>query len=117
MKTRRRRKKTTACALLLAVSLLAAGCGSAGSDQGDDHPALPAGEVEKLYQANCLACHGQDLAGGVGPNLQQVGQRLTAARIAEQITSGGKQMPAFKKRLTEAETEGLAKWLASQPDG
>ena len=32
-----------------------------------DHESIEEGE--KIYQTNCAGCHGQELAGGIGPNL------------------------------------------------
>lgn len=74
----------------------------------------PAAErAELLYRQNCAACHGVELQGGVGPNLQRVGGRLSRDAIVRQIEQGGGGMPAFGGRLSEADIRALADWLAA----
>lgn len=100
-------------ALFLALS----GCGGnpqGGSKGGSALNNAPS-EVASVYKANCVNCHGTELQGRVGAvtNLQQVGSRMSAADITQQIEEGGETMPAFKDRLTANEIAGLAQWLAN----
>lgn len=102
------RSKITWLALLgvLALALIAAGCGG-GADKGAGNSgaapeggaateggAAPEGATaggdaaqgKAVYDANCAACHGPNGEGGVGPNLK---------------SANGK--PAVKDRLSEEE--------------
>jgi cytochrome c551 len=85
--------------------------GGNGAETGED-----AAEAEALYQANCLSCHGADLAGGVGPALNEIGAALSADQIRDVIANGkeGTSMPAFAGRLSDEEIDILATWLAGQ---
>jgi cytochrome c551 len=78
--------------------------------------ASPSGSVDAqaIYKQNCIACHAADLRGGVGPNLQKVGARMSADQIAAKITAGGGGMTPFKGVLTDAQIHTLANWLSTQ---
>jgi cytochrome c551 len=56
--------------------------------------------------------HGVDFEGGVGPNLQKVGRRLSAQQIVEVLTNSRGIMPACKGELPEEQIEIVAGWLA-----
>lgn len=71
-------------------------------------------KAEDVYKANCLACHGDQLQGIVGPNLQKIGSRLSKEQILKQITEGGSDMPSFGGALKKDEVEALAAWLAAR---
>ncbi|WP_276356771.1 c-type cytochrome [Cohnella caldifontis] len=71
-------------------------------------------DAEAVFSKNCVACHAADLHGGVGPNLQDVGARLSAADITTRISGGGGGMPAFKGTLSDAEIQALADWLSAK---
>ncbi|KHE70415.1 cytochrome c550 [Halobacillus sp. BBL2006] len=71
------------------------------------------GDPEELFQAKCASCHGGDLSGGVGPNLQKVGSKYSADEIKEIILNGkGSQMPAGL--YTGEDATKLAEWLAKK---
>jgi mono/diheme cytochrome c family protein len=70
--------------------------------------------AQALFKQSCTSCHGVDLAGDFGPNLQKVGGRLTKEQITTQITNGGESMPSFEKKLNTDEIQALAYWLASK---
>ncbi|WP_233567955.1 c-type cytochrome [Cohnella faecalis] len=90
---------------------VAIGPGSpAGSPSGTTSAA--AGEAEAIYKSNCMGCHGVDLSGGVGPNLQKVGGKLSTADVSARISAGGNGMPAFKGTLTDDQINALASWLS-----
>jgi mono/diheme cytochrome c family protein len=70
--------------------------------------------AEALFKQSCTSCHGVDLGGDFGPNLQKVGAHLTKAQIINQITNGGSSMPSFKDGLKADEIQALATWLAAK---
>ncbi|OCT11573.1 hypothetical protein A8709_05865 [Paenibacillus pectinilyticus] len=69
-------------------------------------------DVPKLYQNYCISCHGNQLQGGEGPNIQKVGERLDEAAIIRQIQKGGNGMPPFQVSMKDEELKALAAWLA-----
>jgi mono/diheme cytochrome c family protein len=73
-----------------------------------------AAKAEPLFKNNCMACHGDQLQGGGGPNISKVGERRTKEQLIAKINGGGKVMPAFKEILNAEEVEALAAWLATK---
>jgi cytochrome c551 len=70
-------------------------------------------DAQAIYKQNCVSCHGTDMSGGIGPNIQNVGARLSAAEMTARITNGGGGMPPFRGTLKEEEIAALVQWLAS----
>lgn len=70
------------------------------------------GAVEKLYQQNCMSCHGPDLGGGLGGSLldksawKEVGQTVS---FLEYVREGNADagMPSFKDALSNKEIRSL----------
>jgi ubiquinol-cytochrome c reductase cytochrome b subunit len=64
---------------------------------------------------NCRNCHALDGVGGRrGPDLTEVGARLTHNQLIDQVsngTPGGGNMPAFGKQISPAEMEVLVAFL------
>src|SRR5699024_12021610 len=54
--------------------------------------AVEEGEVatdpEAIFSQNCASCHGDDLSGGMGPDLTKVGSELSADEIKDIIENG-----------------------------
>jgi mono/diheme cytochrome c family protein len=69
-------------------------------------------DAEALFKSSCIACHGDQLQGKSGPNLQKVGARKTKEQIVTQISKGSTEMPGFEKSLDQASIETLSSWLA-----
>jgi cytochrome c551 len=67
-----------------------------------------------LFKQNCVSCHGVELQGDFGPNLQKVGGRLTKDQITKQIHDGGGDMPPFGTQLKDEEIQSLATWLSAK---
>jgi ubiquinol-cytochrome c reductase cytochrome b subunit len=94
---------------------------------------IPIGMVERstasqlvgatLFQyKNCRNCHALEGVGGRrGPDLTDVGIRLTRDQLIDQVsngTPGGGLMPAFGKQITPAEMTILVDFLVSlRPEG
>jgi mono/diheme cytochrome c family protein len=70
--------------------------------------------AQALFKQSCTSCHGVDLGGDFGPNLQKVGGKLTKEQITTQITDGGTEMPPFSKSLKKEEIAALAAWLSAK---
>jgi len=71
----------------------------------------------KIFKgAGCSGCHTLAAAGAkgtVGPNLDQLAPNLTVAIVAHQVTNGGTIMPAFKGKLSPAQIQAVAQYVAS----
>jgi cbb3-type cytochrome c oxidase subunit III len=67
-----------------------------------------------IFTTNCGSCHTLAAAGThgtVGPNLDQL--KPAFARVKRQVINGGAIMPAFKGKLTAAQIEAVAKYVAA----
>jgi cytochrome c551 len=120
------------CMLMMGLSLAASisACGQKSTPAPTVSPSVaptstttePTGTVavdtsmvaQTVFKQNCVVCHGVDLGGGVGPNLQKVGARLTQEQIATTITNGRNVMPSFKGKLKPEEIDALSKWLSAK---
>ncbi|MGL4820279.1 MAG: cytochrome c550 [Bacilli bacterium] len=68
---------------------------------------------EAIVKQTCASCHGQNLEGGVGPKLADVGSRLSADDIKNVIVNGQGNMPGGM--LSDpAAVDAVAKWLSEQ---
>ncbi len=75
-------------------------------------------DADALYEAHCLACHGPNRLGAMGPALlPQTLDRLQRAEVARIIRDGlpATQMPAFAGRLSDAQIQTLTAWLHTPP--
>ena len=68
----------------------------------------------QLFKQNaCIACHGLDLQGGIGPSLAgRTAADLTNERILTQVHDGGEGMPAFPD-LTEEDVQFITALIRS----
>ncbi|WP_284646551.1 c-type cytochrome [Paenibacillus silviterrae] len=71
-------------------------------------------KAEALFKDNCMACHGESLKGGFGPNLQQVGASKSKDQIMKQILNGSGDMPGFAGQLDQKSIDTLAVWLSEK---
>ncbi|MCY8920680.1 cytochrome c551 [Bacillus atrophaeus] len=102
--------------IVFAMSVLLAACGSNDakekkSDTGSSTEAS-ASEGEELYQQSCIGCHGKDLEGVSGPNLQEVGGKYDEDKIKSIIEKGRGNMPGGL--VDDAEAASIAKWLSEK---
>lgn len=71
---------------------------------------------KRLYQKNCMACHGRDLKGtGNNPSLVGVEKRYTEHRFNNLLQYGRRMMPAFSQ-LQQADLEALASYVLKLAD-
>ncbi|HLR08009.1 MAG TPA: cytochrome c [Bacillota bacterium] len=80
------------------------------TEQQEDAQEEAVEEPEAIFESNCASCHGDDLSGGMGPDLTDVGSRLSEEEIHEIIMEGKGDMPPGL--ATEAESEVLSEWLS-----
>ncbi|MBP2002770.1 cytochrome c550 [Paenibacillus shirakamiensis] len=85
----------------------------------DAKPTMPkvtlnASAAEATMKANCISCHGDQLEGKIGPNLQKIGGQLTDEQIFTTITKGNGNMPSFKDKLKPEEIANVAMFLAAK---
>lgn len=97
------------CAGLLLAGLCAGGPQVAAGS-------TPAARGAELFAAKgCAHCHGPAGVGGeIGPDLQLVRKRMTAAAMVRQIHDGGQAMPAFGDSLTAEEIDDLVAYLRTK---
>ncbi|WP_017186992.1 c-type cytochrome [Alkalibacillus haloalkaliphilus] len=70
---------------------------------------------EAIYENNCLSCHGGDLEGGSGPELQNAGDRFSLEELEDIISNGVEGSSIMTgDYATNEEAEILAEWLMEQ---
>jgi mono/diheme cytochrome c family protein len=98
------------------AAYVASVAGQSGYSSGASFSALGTNGAAIFKGAGCSGCHTLAAAhatGTVGPNLDQLAPNLTIAIVAHQVTNGGAVMPAFKGKLSAAQIQAVAKYVAS----
>jgi quinoprotein glucose dehydrogenase len=68
---------------------------------------------QRLYQANCMACHGPERKGGGNyPSLINVQTKYNEQQFQSLLQSGRRMMPAFKQ-LSDEERSAIASFILS----
>jgi ubiquinol-cytochrome c reductase cytochrome b subunit len=63
----------------------------------------------------CINCHSIQNYGGLrGPDLSQIGDKLSAGQMVSRISNGAANMPAYASMLTPAEMSNLVIFLQSR---
>ena len=73
---------------------------------------------EALFSENCASCHtlaAANASGKVGPNLDDL--KPSKDVVVKQVTNGGGGMPAFGGRLSTAQIEAIAEYVARVAGG
>jgi mono/diheme cytochrome c family protein len=69
---------------------------------------------EKIFVANCAACHNANGTGGAGPNLHTVGATKTLAQTIDFIENPSGAMPKlYPGTLSEAQVQDVAAYIRS----
>jgi cytochrome c550 len=71
-------------------------------------------EPEAIYETSCVACHGADLSGGMGPDLTAVGGKLSVDEIKDIVTNGKGSMPPQSSTLSAEEIAAISEWLSEK---
>jgi cbb3-type cytochrome c oxidase subunit III len=90
-----------------------AGYVAAVAGTGAKPPAQQATDGKSIFSANCSSCHTLKAAvatGTVGPNLDQL--KPSFPIVQHQVEVGGSVMPPFKDKLTQAQIDAVAKFVA-----
>ncbi|MDP4085169.1 MAG: cytochrome c [Bacillota bacterium] len=101
----------------LIMGLAACGGGSDSSKSTNKNQTTTntaqAGDAQKIVSQKCFACHGDNLKGSIGPDLQHIGSKYSKAQILN-ILKNGKSggMPAGLISGSDADT--VATWLAAK---
>ncbi|MGO0061034.1 c-type cytochrome [Brevibacillus fluminis] len=93
----------------------------AASHSGGGSAAAPAAKADPSFkpdqlwtaQQSCKGCHGQNMEGMMGPNLQKIGAQLNASQIEEVIKNGKGGMPPGMFKGSDEDRKKLAEYLAS----
>jgi mono/diheme cytochrome c family protein len=107
-------RRTAPLALALAfLALATSGCGGKKSSGGEDAPSGSPGAAV-FADAGCGGCHtlaAASATGTVGPNLDEL--RPNQQRVEQQVKTGGNGMPSFADKLSAAEIEQVAGFVAT----
>jgi len=68
-------------------------------------------DPESFAQGQCISCHGNDLAGGFGPNLHGLSESKEV--IHDIIKNGKGGMPAFGGKISDDQIDQLADYILS----
>lgn len=112
------RKTIAGIALLLMFTLAA--CGKTTTPGTNNGGAATGGggtataNADAIVKQNCTSCHGVNLEGSVGPKLSNIGTKYSKDQIAGIVSSGKGAMPSFKGKLSDADINTVADWLAAK---
>ena len=81
------------------------------ASENTDGEVVVAFDGEKTYKQACIACHGENYEGVVGPALIGVGDRLSTDEIKNILVNGQGNMPAGLVKGDDAVK--MAEWLVT----
>ncbi|KIL46542.1 hypothetical protein KP77_26690 [Jeotgalibacillus alimentarius] len=94
----------------LVSSMMLAACGGGEEEAADTGSSAGEMDPETIFIGNCAGCHGDNLEGASGPNLEEVGSRLSQDEILQVIQEGQGRMPG--NLIEGEEAEVVAEWLS-----
>jgi cbb3-type cytochrome c oxidase subunit III len=98
----------------LDVAAYVASVAGTGSATSAKPPSQLGNNGEAIFKSECASCHTLKAAGTtgtVGPDLDQL--KPGQAIVAHQVTVGGGVMPSFKGKLSPAQIQAVAGYVAS----
>lgn len=108
--------------LLLGAGLVLGACGGGDEDAGGDTDTGGSGgnggggdttaHAEEVLNQSCISCHGQNLEGGLGPALNDVGSRMSEDEIRDIIVNGKGQMPP--NLISGEDLDAVVQYLSEQ---
>jgi cytochrome c5 len=108
-------------AILIGASFLVAYLVTRGDDSSGPAPVTSTqgkANGQALFSENCASCHtlaAANASGKVGPNLDDLNPPKDV--VVKQVTNGGGGMPAFGSRLSTAQIEAIAAYVARVAGG
>ncbi|TWE06474.1 cytochrome c550 [Neobacillus bataviensis] len=78
--------------------------------KGGETTEVAATKPEDIYKQTCIACHGDQYQGVVGPTLKGVGSKYSKAEIVNIITKGKGNMPSGL--VPQEQAEAMAEWVS-----
>ncbi|HJV18226.1 MAG TPA: cytochrome c [Bacillales bacterium] len=99
------RKKLLALLMGTILVMGLAACGG-GSDTDKTESA------ETIASQKCFSCHGDNLKGAIGPNLQKIGSKYSKDEILDILKNGKGTMPP--NIVTGSDAEKIATWLSEK---
>lgn len=112
-------KKLASILFAIGITVSLSACGGGGDNGSDtnssgastDQGNAQASAARDIFVANCASCHGENLKGGIGPSLENIGSEMSKQEILDQIKNGTPgQMPGGIIKGDKAEK--VATWLA-----
>lgn len=97
--------------VLLSSLLLVTACGKEEAKTTDNNASSDPGKTA-FQQYSCVGCHGRDMEGASGPNLQKVGSKYSEEEILDIIKNGKGAMP--KGQAEGEDAAKIAEYLAKQ---
>ncbi|MDR6122332.1 cytochrome c [Neobacillus drentensis] len=82
-----------------------------GEGNGSEKTEVAASKPEDIYKQTCVACHGDQYQGVVGPTLKGVGGKYSKDQLIEIVTKGKGNMPAGL--VPQEQAAAMADWLAN----
>jgi cytochrome c6 len=117
VKKRSSRAVVYLAASALAFAALALALGMSGNVKATS---LPGGDAASVYNGKCASCHGRDGRAKSAHARHEHARDLTTAewqdsvsdeRIYNSISNGKGKMPAFKKKLSDAQIDELVSYV------
>lgn len=99
--------------IALVMALAACGGGSNTNTNKTSDNTASAGDAQKIVTQKCFVCHGDNLKGNIGPNLQHIGSKYSKAQILD-ILKNGKAGGMPSGVISGADANTVATWLASK---